>query len=118
VLLIYLPQLEMADEQFGAGLLHTLLDRVCHTVRACCRHHDALGRHQTTLFWLLLPDTGEAGALIVRERLLGALNREVFAETGALQTRIRACCRHPGEDTMHFEQRLLSTGMKLKDALS
>ncbi|SHF46309.1 Diguanylate cyclase, GGDEF domain [Modicisalibacter ilicicola DSM 19980] len=117
-LIIHLPQLEMADEQFGTALLHTLLERLCRTVRSCCRYHDPLGRHQTTLFWLLLPDTGEAGALIVRERLLSALSREVFAETGAIQPRIRACYLHPGEDAVHFEQRLLATGLKLMEPAS
>lgn len=114
-LVIHLPQLEMADEQFGAPLLHALLERLCRIVRASCRHHDLLGRHQTTVFWLLLPDTGEAGALIVRERLIRALGREVFAETGAIQTRIRACYLHPGESAVHFEQRLLASGLKLME---
>ncbi|MGC3871921.1 diguanylate cyclase domain-containing protein [Halomonas sp. GXIMD04776] len=114
-LIIHLPQLEMADEQFGSTLLHSLLERICHTVRGCSRYHDQLGRHQTQLFWLLLPDTGEAGALIVRERLLRALGREVFAETGAIQSRIRACHLQPGEDATHFEQRLLAEGLKLME---
>lgn len=115
VLVVHLPQLEMADEQFGSTLLHALLDRLCRTVRASCRHHYLLGRHRTTLFWLLLPDTGEAGALIVRERLLRALGREVLAETGAIQARIRACYLHPGENAVHFEQRLLAAGLKLME---
>lgn len=117
VLAVHLPQVEMADEQFGSTLLHTLLERWCRTVRASCRHHDLLGRHQTTLFWLLLPDTGEAGALIVRERLMRALGREVLAETGAIQARIRACYLHPGENAMHFEQRLLAAGAKLMEPI-
>lgn len=117
VLVVHLPQLEMAEEQFGTTLLHTLLDRLCRTVHASCRHHDLLGRHQTTLFWLLLPDTGEAGALIVRERLMRALGREVLAETGAIQARIRACYLHPGENAVHFEQRLLAAGMKLMEPI-
>nr|WP_299242744.1 diguanylate cyclase [uncultured Halomonas sp.] len=115
VLIIHLPQLEMADEQFGSTLLHSLLERICHTIRSGSRYHDRLGRHQTQLFWLLLPDTGEAGALIVRERLLHALGREVFAETGAIQSRIRACHLQSGEDSMHFEQRLLANGLKLME---
>lgn len=114
-LVIHLPQLEMADEQFGPSLLHLLLARVCQTIRDSCRHHDLLGRHQPTIFWLLLPDTGEAGALIVRDRLLRALSREVFAETGAIQARIRSCYLHPGETAAHFEQRLLAAGMKLME---
>lgn len=114
-LVIHLPQLEMADEQFGPTLLHALLDRLCRIVRICCRHHDLLGRHQTTIFWLLLPDTGEAGALIVRERLLTMLHRQVFAETGTVQARIRACYLLPGETAVHFEQRLLATGLKLME---
>ncbi|MCG7599110.1 diguanylate cyclase [Halomonas sp. McH1-25] len=114
-LVIHLPQLEMADEQFGSALLHAILARVCQTIRESCRHHDLLGRHQPTLFWLLLPDTGEAGALIVRDRVMRALNREVFAETGAIQARIHACYLHPGETTTHFEQRLLTAGLKLME---
>nr|WP_298415485.1 diguanylate cyclase [uncultured Halomonas sp.] len=117
-LIIHLPQLEMADEQFGNTLLHSLLERICHTIRSCCRYHDLLGRHQAQRFWLLLPDTGEAGALIVRERLLSALGREVFAETGAIQSRIRACHLLPDEDAMHFEQRLLANGLKLMEPMS
>ncbi|WP_136064238.1 diguanylate cyclase domain-containing protein [Modicisalibacter radicis] len=114
-LVIHLPQLEMADEQFGRPLLHVLLDRICQTIQANSRQHDLLGREQASLFWLLLPDTGEAGALIVRERLLHALNREVIAETGTLQARIRVCRLHAGETRQHFEQRLLSTGLKLME---
>lgn len=114
-LVIHLPQLEMADEQFGRPLLHALLDRICQTIKANSRQHDLLGREQASLFWLLLPDTGEAGALIVRERLLHALNREVIAETGILQARIRVCRLHAGETRQHFEQRLLSAGLKLME---
>ncbi|MEA3250238.1 MAG: diguanylate cyclase [Pseudomonadota bacterium] len=114
-LVIHLPQLEMADEQFGRPLLHALLDRICQTIQANSRQHDLLGRQQGSLFWLLLPDTGEAGALIVRERLLHALNREVIAETGTLQSRIHVCRLHAGETRQHFEQRLLSAGLKLME---
>ncbi|MBZ9560333.1 MULTISPECIES: diguanylate cyclase [Modicisalibacter] len=115
VLVIHLPQLEMADEQFGGALLHALLTRACLTIQANCRQHDLLGRAQTSLFWLLLPDTGEAGTLIVRERLLHALSREVFAETGPIQSRIRSCPLLPGETPEHFEQRLMTTGLKLME---
>lgn len=114
-LVIHLPQLEMADEQFGRLLLHALLDRICQTIQANSRQHDLLGRERVSLFWLLLPDTGEAGALIVRERLLHALNREVIAETGTLQSRIQVCRLHAGETRQHFEQRLLSAGLKLME---
>ncbi len=114
-LVIHLPQLDMADEQFGRPLLHTLLDRICQTIQVNSRQHDLLGRERASLFWLLLPDTGEAGALIVRERLLHALDREVIAETGTLQSRIRVCRLHAGESRQHFEQRLLSIGLKLME---
>jgi len=113
VLVIHLPQLEMAEEQFGSHLLQALLARACATIRANCRQHDLLGRERASLFWLLLPDTGEAGALIVRERLLQALNRDVFAETGAIQARIRSEHLLPGDTLERFEQRLAATGLKL-----
>ncbi|MBZ9537683.1 diguanylate cyclase [Modicisalibacter tunisiensis] len=113
VLVIHLPQLEMAEEQFGSHLLQALLDRACTTIRANCRQHDLLGRERVSLFWLLLPDTGEAGALIVRERLLQALNRDVFAETGTIQVRIRGEHLLPGDTLERFEQRLTAAGLKL-----
>ena len=115
VLLIHLPQLDMADEQFGSSLLHELLDRLCSSVHASCRRYDLLGRQHSSLFWLLLPDTGEAGALIVRERLLRRLGSEVLAETGPIQINIHACHLHSGENALHFEQRLLASGMKLME---
>lgn len=115
VLLIHLPQLEMAEEQFGSSLLHELLDRLCSSVHASCRRYDLLGRQRPALFWLLLPDTGEAGALIVRERLLRILGSEVLTETGPIQIDILACHLLRGEDALHFEQRLLATGMKLME---
>lgn len=115
VLVIHFPQLEMADEQFGPTLLQALLDRLCQIVRLCCRPHDLLGRHQPSIFWLLLPDTGETGALVVRERLLTMLHREVFAETGTVQARLHTCHLTPEETSVHFEQRLLAAGLKLME---
>ncbi|EPC03520.1 hypothetical protein L861_18455 [Litchfieldella anticariensis FP35 = DSM 16096] len=116
VLAIHLPQLEMAHEQFGARLRLELLQRFCSVAHHTCRAHDSLGRAQTSLFWLLLPDTGETGALMVRNRLISALDATVLAETGAIASRIAVCSPHPSETWTTFEQRLQIKGQALMES--
>jgi len=43
-----------------------------------------LGRASQATFWLVLPDTSESGALLVRERLKRSLSCYVLVETGQL----------------------------------
>ncbi|MFC3286312.1 GGDEF domain-containing protein [Litchfieldella rifensis] len=116
VLVIHLPQLEMAHEQFGTRLRLELLQRFCAVAHHTCRVHDSLGRTQSSLFWLLLPDTGETGALMVRHRLISALDATVLAETGAITSRIAVCSPHPGETWATFEQRLQIKGQALMES--
>ncbi|QJQ94094.1 MULTISPECIES: diguanylate cyclase [Halomonadaceae] len=115
ILLIHLPQLEMAREQFGSRLRLALLQRFCVVALQTCRAHDSLGRAGPTLFWLVLPDTGENGALMVRNRLLTALEATVLAETGPLTARIGVCSTHAGEKWHTFEQRLHVKGLALME---
>ncbi|RUR40790.1 diguanylate cyclase domain-containing protein [Vreelandella populi] len=91
VLVIHLPQLDMAEEQFGARAKIALLNTLCSEVNARCRDHDVLGRAGDATFWLVLPDTSESGALLVRERLHYSLSQCVLIETGQLEARIAAC---------------------------
>lgn len=91
VLVIHLPQLDMAEEQFGPRAKIALLDTLCNEVNARCRDHDVLGRASEATFWLVLPDTSESGALLVRERLHYSLSQCVLIETGQLEARIAAC---------------------------
>ncbi|CAM3959514.1 diguanylate cyclase [Vreelandella rituensis] len=91
VLVIHLPQLDMAGEQFGNRARLALLEALCTDVYGGCREHDILGRAGPTTFWLVLPDTSESGALLVRERLQRSLSQRVLVETGQLEVRIAAC---------------------------
>ncbi|CAH1044956.1 diguanylate cyclase domain-containing protein [Halomonas sp. TD01] len=96
VLVMHLPQLDMAEEQFGSRAQTALLGALCNEVNSRCRDHDLLGRADNATFWLVLPDTSESGAMLVRERLQRALSQRVLVETGQLETRIAVClpCRN------------------------
>ncbi|MDN6179644.1 MAG: diguanylate cyclase [Halomonas subglaciescola] len=106
VLIIHLPQLDMAGEQFGLRAQLALLETLCQEVRHQCRDYDVLGRAATATFWLALPDTSESGAVLVHERLARALDRHVLVETGQLEARIAACLLHYNESVSQFIKRL------------
>jgi diguanylate cyclase len=113
VLVIHLPQRDMAEEQFGARAAQALLSALCTEVYSCCRDHDLLGRADNATFWLVLPDTSESGALLVRDRLQRALSRRVLVETGQCEARIAACLPCPKENFEHYLQRLENRGRAL-----
>ncbi len=106
VLVIHLPQLDMAGEQFGHRAQLALLDALCQEVGQQCRDYDVLGRATAATFWLVLPTTSESGALLVRERLTRALSRHVLVETGQIEARIAASLPRQGEDIEAFIERL------------
>ncbi|SHL88110.1 diguanylate cyclase [Vreelandella subglaciescola] len=106
VLVIHLPQLDMAGEQFGHRAQLALLDALCQEVSHQCRDYDVLGRATSTTFWLVLPTTSESGALLVRERLTRALSRRVLVETGQIEVRIAVSLPRHREDINPFIQRL------------
>ncbi len=106
VLVLHLPQLDMAEEQFGHRAQMALLGALCSEVNSRCRDHDILGRAGNATFWLVLPDTSESGALLVRERLQRALSRCVLVETGQLEARITTCLPQRKESFGRYVQRL------------
>lgn len=106
VLVIHLPQFDMAGEQFGRQAQLALLENLCKEANASCRDHDLLGRASQATFWLVLPDTSESGALLVRERLKRSLSRCVLVETGQLVTDIVAYQPRRQELFHLFVQRL------------
>ena len=106
VLVLHLPQLDMAEEQFGQRAQTALLGALCQEVNSRCRDHDLLGRAGNATFWLVLPDTSESGALLVRERLQRALSRCVLVETGQLEARIATCLPLRKESFERYVQRL------------
>ncbi|SEM95992.1 GGDEF domain-containing protein [Halomonas caseinilytica] len=113
VLLIHLPQLEIADEQFGPKARQALLDALCETAAGRCRAHDILGRAGDSVFWLVMPNTTESGALLVQQRLSRAFEPIILVETGPLETRTRLVMRHAGEDQSSFEHRLHTATRRL-----
>lgn len=116
VLVLYLPQLDMAEEQFGHRAQTAILGVLCSEVNSRCRDHDVLGRAENATFWLVLPDTSESGALLVRERLQRALSRCVLVETGQLDVRIAACLPNRAESFEHYLKRLEARGASLANA--
>lgn len=115
VILIHLPQLEMADEQFGSRARQALLDSLCQAVASQCRDYDTLGREGPADFWLILPDTTESGALLVRQRIDQVLEQANLMETGQLEARLRLCQPRLGESRQRFEQRLQVASQSLAD---
>ncbi len=115
VLVLHLPQLEMAGEQFGSRARQALLDALCLAVHRCSRRHDFLGRQGTATFWLVLPDTSQSGAQMVQQRIEQALESTVLVDTGTLRAPIAHCQRLPGESWPRFEQRLLELTRKLSE---
>jgi diguanylate cyclase len=113
VLVVHLPQFDMAGEQFGHRAQLALLDALCHEVNIHCRDHDILGRADSACFWIVLPDTSESGALLVRERIQRAISRCVLVETGQVEVHIAACLPRAQEAFEHFVQRLEARGATL-----
>ena len=83
-----------------------LLGALCSEVNSRCRDHDILGRAGSATFWLVLPDTSESGALLVKERLQRALSRRVLVETGQLEARLATCLPMRKESFERYLQRL------------
>ncbi|MDI5986065.1 diguanylate cyclase [Halomonas sp. M4R5S39] len=115
VLLLHLPQFDMAGEQFGSRVRQALLDAVCREVDKRCRDHDLLGREGPADFWLVLPDTSENGAMLVRQRLEQSLQRTVLLEIGPIETRMTLCLLQRRESPEHFEQRLQTRTQRLAE---
>ncbi|MGO3003983.1 MAG: diguanylate cyclase domain-containing protein [Halomonas sp.] len=116
LLVLHLPQLDMAEEQFGQRTKTALLAVLCSEVHSRCRDHDVLGRTSNATFWLVLPDTSESGALLVRERLQRALSRCVLVETGQLEVRIAACIPTRAESFERYLSRLEARGAAIAHA--
>ncbi|MFW6345675.1 MAG: GGDEF domain-containing protein [Halomonas sp.] len=115
VVVLHLPQLEMAAEQFGASARQALLDAFCSLVAEHSRDHDLLGRLDAATFWLVLPDTGESGALLVRQRLEEAAAGRRLHDTGDLELRSATCLHAPGHTFTALRQRLEVTSKRLAD---
>lgn len=116
VLMLHLPQLDLASEQFGPRAQLAQLELLCRIVRSHCRDHDFLGRESHADFWLVLPNTTESGSLLVLRRLEQALEEVRLTDTGLLALRTQLCALHSGENWKHFEQRLMLRTRSLAEA--
>ncbi|WP_417329232.1 diguanylate cyclase domain-containing protein [Halomonas cupida] len=116
VLILHLPQLDIASEQFGPRAQLAQLDLLCRAVRTHCRNHDFLGREGHADFWLVLPNTTESGALLVLRRLEQALDEVRLTDTGPLTLCTQLCALRSGENWDHFEQRLAIRTQSLTEA--
>lgn len=106
VLVLHLPQFDMVGEQFGVSARRTMLETLTRGVHAHRREHDVLGRVEESSFWLLLPNTSESAALLLRQQLNQSLSQVMLIETGPLQARTRLGLPRPSETADEFRQRL------------
>lgn len=115
VVVLHLPQLEMAGEQFGCSARRALLNAFCRTVTEHCRDYDLLGRIGDADFWLVVPDASESGILLVRQRIEEAAAITTLPATGSLEIRGTICAHTPGQPFLEFRHRLGDTTQRLAD---
>ena len=115
VVVLHLPQLEMTDEPFGTPARLALLGTLCRTVAQHSRDHDLLGRLSDADFWLVLPDTSESGAMLVRQRIEEAAAGAMLDGRGGLEVRGGTCSHSPGAPFMTLKRRLDATTRRLTD---
>lgn len=113
VLVLHLPQLDMADEQFGASARRAMLETLTLEVHRHRNEHHVLGRVDASGFWLLLPNSSESAALLLRQQLDQSLSQVMLIETGPLQVRTRLSLPRPAESASQFRQRLEATTQTL-----
>ncbi|WP_242495819.1 diguanylate cyclase domain-containing protein [Salinicola tamaricis] len=118
VLVLYVPQLDQADDQFGTDLREALSHAFSHAVANDSRHSDLLGEYRKSVFCLILPNAGESGALAAGRRLAATVATISRPETGPLESFSRVCMLQPGEATAHFLTRLDNAATKLLEPLA
>ncbi|GKW49277.1 GGDEF domain-containing protein [Halomonas sp. NCCP-2165] len=116
VLVIQLPQLDGPGDTYDRLTRRQCLRRFAEVTQHGCRAPDQLGRLDDDLFWLLLPDTGENGALMVRQRLLDAVERLALPGGDDLSCRVALCAPHDQESLSTFEERLGLKGRLLRES--
>lgn len=118
VLVLYVPQIDQADDQFGTELREALSHAFSHAVVNDSRHSDLLGEYRENVFCLILPNAGESGALAAGRRLTATVATISRPETGPLESFSRVCMLQPGEATAHFLTRLDNAATKLLEPLA
>lgn len=68
------------NDKYGHSVGNDVLKRVADVLRASIRGNDIPARFGGDEFYVLLPDTTEAGAVVVANKILGDLNSDAFLE--------------------------------------
>ncbi|KAA0019074.1 diguanylate cyclase [Salinicola corii] len=113
VLVLYIPQLDQAGDQFGGHMREILSASFSEVISDNSRQSDLLGEHHANVFWLILPNAGEPGAVVAAKRLSDAVTSVTHPEIGSLESFSRVCTLRAQEDVESFSQRLETAANKL-----
>ncbi|WP_157956748.1 diguanylate cyclase domain-containing protein [Salinicola halimionae] len=113
VLVVYIPQLDQASDQFGSHLREILSASFSDVVSNNSRQSDLLGEHRANVFWLMLPNAAEPGAIAAAKRLSDAVTAITHPEIGSLESYSRVCTLQADESAERFLQRLEAAANKL-----
>jgi len=106
VLVVYIPQLDQASDQFGGHLREVLSASFSDVIAKNSRQSDLLGEHYANVFWLLLPNAAEPGAIAAAKRLSSTITAVTHPEIGSLESFSRVCTLQVDESAERFSQRL------------
>ncbi len=79
VLRVDVDQLQSLDARYGRAVSSTVLKSVAQSLRGTLRPYDAVGRYAEDEFLVVLPDSDEAGAAVVGERLRRRVTEDAMA---------------------------------------
>lgn len=113
VLVVYIPQLDQASDQFGGHLREILSASFSDVVSNNSRQSDLLGEYRANVFWLVLPNAAEPGAIAAAKRLSNAVTAVTHPEIGSLESYSRVCTLQADESAERFMQRLEAAANKL-----
>lgn len=82
VIMMDLNNFKLFNDTYGHPVGDQVIKRVAHVLKLTCRNFDILARYGGDEFIAVLPDTDEALALVVAERLRECMLREEFQLSG------------------------------------
>jgi diguanylate cyclase (GGDEF)-like protein len=78
VLMVDVDHFKQYNDSFGHPAGDEILKRVAHLLRECTRTVDCVGRYGGEEFAVIMPDTDNAGAIVVAERIRARMTEEQF----------------------------------------
>lgn len=107
ILTIEVVNLDSFVKKFGTRVANELLRHFSLMATDCRRNEDVLARAGFNQFHMLLPGVDEAGAEIVKAKVLQSVNSEDFVYRGKkLDLHIVAACITTREEDLHLQQML------------